>query len=65
MLSDLFFNAEQYDWMLLQFVALDDQLADEDVIGHSYLIYGMLKCIAVLRMVILLLYVIICHLLLS
>ena len=53
MVSDLFFNAEQFDWMLLQFVALDDQLADEDVIGHSYLIYGMLKCIAVLRMVIL------------
>lgn len=52
MLSDLFFNAEQYDWMLLQFVALDNQLAPEDTIGHSYLIYGMLKCIAVLRMVI-------------
>lgn len=51
MLSDLFFNAEQYDWMLLQFVALYNQLAVEDMIGHSYLIYGMLKCIAVLRMV--------------
>lgn len=51
MLSDLFFNAEQYDWMLSQFVALDDQLAAEDTLGHSYLIYGMLKCLAVLRMV--------------
>ena len=53
MLSDLFFNAEQYDWMLSQFVVLDDLLPSEDVIGHSYLIYGMLKCIAVLRMVLL------------
>ena len=51
MLSDLFFTMEQFDWMLLQFVAIGDQLASEDAIGHSHLIYGMLKCVAVLKMV--------------
>jgi len=43
--------AEQFDWMLSQFVAISDQLASEDAVGHAHLIYGMLKCIAVLRMV--------------
>jgi len=51
MLSDLFFTAEQFDWMLLQFVAISDQLSSEDAIGHAHLIYGMLKCVAVLKMV--------------
>lgn len=51
LLSDLFFNTEQYDWMLLQLGAIEEQLPTEDVIGHSYLIYGMLKCVAVLKLV--------------
>ena len=49
--------------MLLQFVALDDQLPSEDTIGHSYLIYGMLKCIAVLRMVRVCMYIIVLRML--